>query len=113
MTVVAALELAEQFFAVRRFMAILARGNHAVLVCMTEHAQELGMLCRTGFKGCLDVSVTGAAILVFDLLGKCQGQRLMRLVAGYAVLEFLSLDMRIMAVKAVGPESMLLMTEGA
>jgi len=113
MTVVAALEFAQQLFTVRLIMAALTGRNHTMLLSMTEDTQEFGVLGRSRLQSGFDVFMAGAAIGVFNLPSECQGQRLMRLVTGHTVFEFLSFGMRLMTVQTIRLIAMLLMTEGA
>jgi hypothetical protein len=113
MTIEAAIEFAQQFCTVRSIMAVRTLGNYTMFICVAEYTLELGMFCRASLQGSPDFTMASAAIGIINRFGKRQGQRLMRLMAGHTVFELLSLAMRLMTVKAVRPEPMLFMAEGA
>ena len=92
-------------------MAFSAVRHNTMLVGMTEDTLELSMFGRTGLKGCSDIRVTSGTVRVGDSLRIDKGEGLMCLMAGNTVCKFLSFDMWIVTIQAVGTITVFCMTK--
>ena len=107
MAVSAILEFLHHWSRMRYSVTILTGWFHTVFGLMTVDTFQLGMLGIAGFEFIYQVSVTGSAILVRNVIAVSNIQGLMYLVAGDAILELLALTVRFMAFHTVWNIAML------
>lgn len=110
MTLVTSFKLAQHCSVVWLAVTILTFGNNSMFVGMAENTLEAGVLACTAFKRCAYILMAGAAVEVFDIITILKCQRLVDLVAGYAVGKLLLFEMRTVAVQAVGNIAVLVVT---
>jgi len=112
MAIVATLEFAYHLLTMWSFMTDLAFRDKSMLVGMAEDTLKSSMFIRSGFKRSSNIVMTGTAISVGNIsaVGKLKG--LVNLVTLDAIRIFLDIDMRIVAVHAVGFVFVFIVAEG-
>jgi len=113
-TIQTTLKVLHHWFRMGNPMTILALGQVAMFILVTEGTLELGMLGLASRKHRRNFIMTGPAEPVGNVLPVPDVQGLVRIMTGYTILKFLFLEMGVMALHTVGDVAMFtVMTDRA